>query len=267
MTTDKESEGLTPELAAKGHWNETAPQPPEPTKKEPEPPKEPEQPKPEPQKEEPAKEPEKPSAEDDKLSRRKARVNALIAKRDATLAKLKIAGDDKSLEAVHKARLEEQEAEAIEAIEDAQKEYEANFKEAFPDEKIRERLFQYAEKYSPKIIENDNDFAEWWVEYPHHFETMNSLYSYFAEDGPAALEKFLNNTTFDKKEIVEAIWNNLSNPKPAEAAKPETPPKPDTANGTPLPKVEGDSPKPSASDDMQAIYDQNRANYLRSIGK
>jgi len=271
MTTEKESEGLTPELAAKGHWNETAPQPAEPPKKEPEPPKEPEQPPP--PKEEPPREPEKkeaaePSPKDDKRSRVKARINELMAKRDATLAVLNLSGEDKTLEAVHKARMEEQEADALAAIEEGAKEYMDNFSKAFPDENHRERLSQYAQKYSPKIIEADPVFAEWWTDHPHHFETMNSLYHYFAED-PGALEKFANNTTFDKKEIIEAVWKNLSSPKPAEPAKPpETPNNTGTpANGTPLPKVEGESPKPSASDEMQAIYDQNRANHVRSIRK
>jgi len=260
MTAENENkqEGIPPELAAKGFWNEGAPKPPEPeAKKEPE--KEPEKTEEPPKEPEPAKKEEpKPEAPDEKRSRRKARIAELINKRNATLELIKNAGEDKALAAVHTARSEEQHADIEAAIAESEAEYLAKLEKAIPEPDVREATIEYARKYSPEIELKAPDFAEWWLEQPMHFETLTGLYHLFGEK-KLLLSDFLEKTDFDKKRLIKDIANAITELK-AKGAKPkESEEKPsEQKKPEPLPKVEGDSPK-VAGDEMQTIYDQQRA--------
>jgi len=270
MTAESESkqEGIAPELAAKGFWNETAPTPPTPpepeAKKEPEkePEKKEEPPKQEdPPKDSPAKEEPKQSPEEERLSRRKARVEALVAKRNATLALIEQAGDDKALAAVHSARSEEQDAELQAAIAEMNKEYFDKLEKAIPEPDVREATIEYSLKYTPEIETKAPEFSAWWIEQPMHFETLAGLYHCFAQK-TIKLEDFLEMTNFDKKKLIGDMAKIITEAKAKKTEGKPAEQKPAEQKKEPLPKVDGDSPKISG-DEMQTVYEQQRARRLQ----
>jgi len=294
MLTDEEKKeaGITPEIEAKFSFDVSAPnrgsEPVETAKPPEEPPKE------EPKKEEAAappanQEPEKEKSKEEpkedtsketsghfsKSAVIRQKLKELKELRAKVLEKAEAAKDDAGVKAVHETKAQELSEEEQRINKELAEAYFTKMKEAVPNDDNREKLIAYANKYTPILNEKAPEFADWFSEQPRHFEALYGLYYCFASK-KMTVDDFLDKTDYDKKEFVNNLlkaWDDEKakekEPPPEtsqknEEPKKEEPKKEETANGKPLPKVEGAAPAVTSEDDVNGLFEKRQSQRIQN---
>lgn len=218
----------------------------------------------------------------EKRSRYKARLNQLKERAAKTRAVWQENQGNKELATIHQARFDDQQSEIDDVIAELEKDYQNRLENAYKDAELREQAIAYINKYTPMICEKAGEFADWWSEQPKHFETMYGLYYLFANK-QMLVDDFLDMTDYDKKVFINNMVKSMNDASASsvtaktdeqdtekqgldnKAAKAKD--EKGTANGTPLPKVDGEPPATTDPDDMDAIFNKQRKAHVSRFSR